>query len=106
MVGKPYWVTAALFEFAVSQWETLDALALSEGVDLLSILSTSPARFLNLVKFYWLRGKKDNDRAAIESKLNAPPKWHGKRDRTQLATDGKAFLAAMADVGSKQGRGG
>lgn len=106
MVGKPYWVTAALFEFASSQWQTLDGLALSEGVDLIAILGRSPSRFLSLVKFYWLRGKTDNDKAAIENKLNAPPPWQGKRSREQLKADGKGFLAAMADINAKQGRGG
>lgn len=105
MVGKPYWVTGRLFEFAASQWRTLDGLALSEGIDILRTLRESPSRFLNLMWVYWIRTAKDEaERFRIEAQLKAPPPWEKKPDRVSQASNAAAFSsAAMANIAALQG---
>ena len=105
MVGKPYWVTARLFEFAATQWRTLDGVNLAEGVDLLAVLRKSPSRFLNAIWVMWLRTAKDeNDRNRIEFQLKAPPPWEKKPRPAEQQKNANDFLAAMGSLPSIQGQ--
>lgn len=105
MVGKPYWVTGRLFEWAAFQWRTLDGIALAEGTDLLATLRKSPSRFLNLIYVYYVRTAKDDaERFKVEAQLKAPPPWEKKPDRSTQASNAAAFSpAAMANLASLQG---
>jgi hypothetical protein len=104
VVGKPYWVTGRLFEFAAQQWRTIDGVALTEGVNLLQTLRESPSRFLNAIYVFWIRTAKDEaERFKIESQLKAPPAWDKKPAVTQQRQTAKSFDAAAASLTALQG---
>jgi hypothetical protein len=104
VVGKPYWVTARLFEFAAQGWRTIDGLSIAEGVDLLAVLRRSPSRFLNAIWVLWLRTAKDEmERNKIEFQLKAPPPWQKKVRVAEQQTNANNFMAAMGSLQSIQG---
>ena len=106
MVGKPYWVTARLFEFATTHWRALDGSNLAEGVDLIEILRKSPSRFLNLIWVTWVRtGKDEAERNRIQFEIKAPPPWEKKPRPVERQKNASDFMAAMGSLASIQGDG-
>ena len=107
MVGKPYWVTARLFEFAAQGWRAIDGGSLTEGVDLFAVLRRSPSRFLNAIYVLWLRTAKDETaRNNIDFQLKAPPTWEKKPRVAEQQKNANDFMAAMGSLQSIQGTGG
>lgn len=107
MVGKPYWVTARLFEFAASQWRAIDGISLTEGVDLFAVLRKSPSRFLNAVWILWMRtGKDEAERNRIDFQIKAPPAWEKKPRPVEQQKNASDFMAAMGSLQSIQGGDG
>lgn len=104
MVGKPYWVTARLFEFAASQWRTIDGTSLVEGVDLLAVLRESPSRFLSAIWILWMRtGKDEAERGRIDFQIKSPPTWEKKPRAAEQQKNASDFMAAMGSLQSIQG---
>jgi hypothetical protein len=104
VVGKPYWVAARLWHWAVTNWRELDGIHSTQGVDLARLCVESPSRFLSAIYVIWMAGRTEQERAQADFELDQPPAWEVDAEPSPelLAADAAAFMAAAA--GLKHGR--